>query len=284
MVDTDSIVIDTEPEKLTVGQRLSKAREAKNYTIAEVAVQLRLTKDTIENLEAQHWEALHGRAYARGYFTSYVKFLGMDLDDMLAGFNLDYRATEPNLNNPNLIQPKKKPFPWMMLIFIALAALFVWFAYQQWLQNKDLLQDAELSWNEQASELLFEQAEDAFDESVVQPIDIAASEAAATETQPMSVQQETLVQQELDASEALAAQVEQAVETVVTSVEDPTSATIVFQTKDDCWVEVTDADNHVLLYKTVPAGKVARVKGKAPISVLLGNRSNVTVRVNGEFF
>ena len=85
----DNVVADT---VLTVGQQLKQAREAKKITISEVAAQLRLTKDSIIYLEKNQWDKLHGRAYARGYLSSYVNFLALPKDELLAAFNIEYKT------------------------------------------------------------------------------------------------------------------------------------------------------------------------------------------------
>jgi cytoskeleton protein RodZ len=166
----EAIKIDATPQVPNVGQRLREARESKNYSIAEVAAQLRLTKETVTALEQQQWEKLHGRAYARGYFASYVKFLGLDEEAMLVAFNFDYRANEPHLNQTSYNTNNSKRFPWMAVIFISLALGITWFAYQQWQQNKDAVADTPTtSWDESYSQP-DAAIEDAFEQSVVEPL------------------------------------------------------------------------------------------------------------------
>ena len=116
----------------TVGEQLKSAREAKNYTIAEVAAQLRLTREVIRYLETGNWDELHGRAYARGYFVSYVDFLGLDQDELLVEFNAQYkRSPDPvRAANPHQIYEKRR-YSLLPFIILALVLLLLWFAFEQ---------------------------------------------------------------------------------------------------------------------------------------------------------
>ena len=94
-VNDNEIIIE---KNLTLGKRLCQAREAKKLTIADIASELRLSKQTIELIENERWSELHGRAYARGYFTNYVKYLGLPEDEFLAAFNIEYTIADPTLS------------------------------------------------------------------------------------------------------------------------------------------------------------------------------------------
>ena len=54
-----------------------------------------------------------------------------------------------------------------------------------------------------------------------------------------------------------------------------------FEFSEDCWLEVTDADEDRLAYRLYRAGDVARLRGKAPLQVFLGNAEGVRLTVNG---
>ena len=132
----------------TVGERLRLAREAKKITISEVVAQLRLTKENIVYLESDQWDKLHGRPYARGYFSSYVNFLGLPHAEMLALFNLEYTSKEPSIDGFRRSEGNDQNetgggwFKSLLLIIILVAA--GWYGYQYWLeiQEKTQLSDA----------------------------------------------------------------------------------------------------------------------------------------------
>lgn len=49
---------------------------------------------------------------------------------------------------------------------------------------------------------------------------------------------------------------------------------------EDCWLEVTDALGRRLAYRLYHAGDVARLRGKAPATVFLGNAEGVRLTVD----
>lgn len=71
------------PEALAVsrsnpGETLRKARENRNWSLADVAGQLNLTTQRLSQLEAGQFDQLPGHTFARGYLRAYAKLLGMD--------------------------------------------------------------------------------------------------------------------------------------------------------------------------------------------------------------
>jgi cytoskeleton protein RodZ len=61
----------------------------------------------------------------------------------------------------------------------------------------------------------------------------------------------------------------------------PGTAELRFEFSEDCWLEVTDADDRKLAYRLYRAGDVTRLRGKAPMAVFLGNSEGVRLTVDG---
>jgi cytoskeleton protein RodZ len=283
-------------ENQLVGKRLRLAREAKKFSIAEVAAQLRFTKDTIIHLENQHWDKLHGRAYARGYFSSYIKFLDLPQNEMLSAFNIEYKSSPSDLMQPQFNLTKKKSFPWMPVLFIAIAIVITGFAYLQWQQSKNTEQDdasQDSPWQQsQEKEAEF----NAFDASVVEPVpaDIPLSdepvkyfdnESNTVEPEP-EVELEPNVElnapTESDEGNDVSLSAESAddiSENVLTS-----ESILELSSLQDCWVEVRDANDKVLVYQTVTANNAISVTAQAPLTVILGSASSAIVKFNGSLF
>jgi cytoskeleton protein RodZ len=194
----------------TVGERLRLAREAKKVTISEVVAQLRLTKETIVYLESDQWDKLHGRPYARGYFSSYVNFLGLPHAEMLALFNMEYTSKEPSIDgfrrseNNNQNGTGAGWFKSLLLIIVLVAA--AWYGYQYWLemQEQTQLSDAvtDLSDNEQA-------INDSFSSSIVETLPAIESEQIMlAELEPEGIAEapaveEQIIEQQIDDVEVL---------------------------------------------------------------------------------
>lgn len=275
-----------------LGEQLRQAREHKKYSVAEVAAQLRLTKGIVGYLESQQWDKLNGRTYARGYFASYVKFLGLPHDEMLAVFDLEYSATEPTLNlNQHRHSVDDKPFPWFMLLFVVIVLGASWLAYQQWLTSQVEPQPLAPEQAEQASSV---------EDSVVEPLasnDIPLLEQEAL-PEPMLVEEDfetidSLGLNEDDLSEIRAAEsmtpeaapVEAmpATETTETEPELQTATlTLKLSFSGECWVKVTNADAEVLVSKMMYAQDSLELSSEQPLNVLLGRAAVATVIFNNE--
>lgn len=270
----------------SLGDQLRQAREAKKYTVSEVAAQLRLTKDVVDSLENQDWDKLNGRTYARGYFASYVKFLGLPYEEMLAVFNLEYTATEPSLNLRQHTQGSDdKAFPWFMLALIAIVALVLWLAYQQW-QNSQAMQQAAVA-EQQSSE----NPDDTFADSIVEPMQTlpetgstqSASEAAddqAGMSDTLTISDESL--SEINATEQLAGGDLATVQNEDKVVEQPAdlASTLRLSFNGECWVEVTNDADRVLVSKVMQAKDSLELSSEQPLHVLLGRADAATVIFN----
>lgn len=174
-----------------VGRRLREAREAKKISVSDAAAQLRVTRSAIVHLEEQDWDKLHGRTYARGYFLSYTKFLGLPQDEMLAGFNIEFTETDkrsPSVAPIQQIKPAKSTFPWLPLILLIIVAVLTWFAYQQWQATK-LVQN-----NEPVERALLEPMDEPETQNNVNPVPV-------TESNDISLEEQPLLPNETDTSE-----------------------------------------------------------------------------------
>ena len=129
----DMVVMERTPN---IGKQLRAAREEKGMNIQDVASQLRLLKGVVNDLEQDRWDNMGERIYARGYFASYVKFLELPYDEMMAAFEREYSVTEPRRKITREAVIEKKSFPWgglfsALFLLLALSA-GGWFLYQQW--------------------------------------------------------------------------------------------------------------------------------------------------------
>lgn len=282
-IHEEPVVASSSP---TLGERLRQAREAKKYTVAEVAAQLRLTKDIVDHMENQDWDKLNGRTYARGYFANYVKFLGLPYEEMLAMFNLEYTVTEPALNlRQHSHASDDKAFPWFMLALIAIIALVFWLAYQQW-QNTQAAQQAAMSEQQNA-----QADEDAFADSVVEPLqndeqlndDLAAVPEinAPADSDGQSMSDDSL--SEINATEQAGNQAASAAAEDETPAQ-PAEATPTLQLSfsGECWVEVTNDEAKVLVSKVMQADDSLELSSEQPLHLLLGRAEAAKVIFNNK--
>jgi cytoskeleton protein RodZ len=289
----EPVVTSTTP---TLGERLRQAREAKKYSIAEVAAQLRLTKDIVSYLENQEWDRLNGRTYARGYFASYVKFLGLPYDEMLAVFNLEYTATEPavNLRQQHHVSDENH-FPWFMLALIAIVLLVIWLAYQQWHTAQMAQQNAVLS-SESSEQSVQDHGGDNFAESIVEPLD--SSVLNNQQAEPDSDMPEPSIEMAEPAAMTEPATTDSRVaETTEAETDNITSSEVLPETQQpqendvptlrmtfsgECWVEVTSTNAKVLVSQVMQAEQSLELPVEKPLNILLGRADAATVYYNNE--
>ena len=271
-----------------VGRRLREAREAKKISVSDAAAQLRVTRSAIVHLEEQDWDKLHGRTYARGYFLSYTKFLGLPQDEMLAGFNIEFTETDkrsPSVAPIQQIKPAKSTFPWLPLILLIIVAVLTWFAYQQWQATK-LVQN-----NEPVERALLEPMDEPETQNNVNPVPVTESNDISLEEQPLLPNETDTSEPTLDTADNTA--LDEPFETEITppaevedaepaSVEATTEKNLIIGLNADCWVEVRDANQQVLISRVVRAGNTVELTGTLPLQVSLGQANAASVRFDGD--
>lgn len=67
----------------TVGRRLQKARQAKNWSVDEVAAATKIRPERIVDLEGDDLSRFPSLVYARSFLVKYAKHLGVDIQDDL---------------------------------------------------------------------------------------------------------------------------------------------------------------------------------------------------------
>ena len=73
--------------RVNPGETLRQARESNGWSLAEVALKLNLTVNSLTNLEAGAFDKLPGHTFARGYIRAYAKLLGMDQTALVQQFD-----------------------------------------------------------------------------------------------------------------------------------------------------------------------------------------------------
>lgn len=77
----------TQPMPNNPGESLRQARESRGWSVAEVAGQLNLTPQRLNQLEAGAFDKLPGTTFARGYIRAYAKLLELDQNRLVLDFD-----------------------------------------------------------------------------------------------------------------------------------------------------------------------------------------------------
>jgi cytoskeleton protein RodZ len=313
------------PEALAVsrsnpGETLRKARENRNWSLADVAGQLNLTSQKLGQLEAGQFDQLPGHTFARGYVRAYAKLLGMDQTlivqefDQYTGTNASGssvhglgRIEEPMRLSQNLLR---------LVCFLLLLALagggFLWW------------QDQSASRGGEAAGISLGHVEvDGADGTTeIHPLDEPEDQAVADaegqgESAPVQVSPELAAQPETQAAAPApatpAAPAASASAPVAPTVTAPAPAAPVTPTAPvatapaaapaapaapvvagagegvvtidfsaNCWISLTDASGKVVVSGLKRAGEKLEVSGKAPLELRLGFARGAQVRYNGQ--
>ncbi|MFN2501245.1 MAG: helix-turn-helix domain-containing protein [Pyrinomonadaceae bacterium] len=71
----------------TLGEKLRQAREARGYTLSQVAEQTRISSQYLECIENDNYEPLPGGIFNKGFVKSFAKFVGINEQEALADYS-----------------------------------------------------------------------------------------------------------------------------------------------------------------------------------------------------
>jgi len=66
-----------------LGDVLKNARENRGLTLDEVALETKIQKRYLEDLEKEDFEDMPGKVYERGFLRTYAEALGLDVKEVL---------------------------------------------------------------------------------------------------------------------------------------------------------------------------------------------------------
>lgn len=72
---------------MSLGERFREAREQRGLTLSEVAEQIRIRSVYLAAIEEENWSTIGAPVYTRGFLRTYARFLGLDPEEAVAGFN-----------------------------------------------------------------------------------------------------------------------------------------------------------------------------------------------------
>jgi cytoskeleton protein RodZ len=124
---------------------LRQARESNGWSLAEVALKLNLTVNSLSNLEAGAFDKLPGHTFARGYIRAYAKLLGMDQAVLVQQFDqstgTDSQGSSVHslgrIEEPVRVSHTILRIVSLLLLIAVIGGGFVWWQDQTSLRTKD---------------------------------------------------------------------------------------------------------------------------------------------------
>ena len=242
------------------GQRLAVARRDRKMDIAAVATELHIDADKVRALEENRFDDLGASVYTKGYLRRYANFVGVSTDDVFAEY---YELTRSDGVPPMVIARKKQPREWSLgpwivgvVVLAVLGALAYWWfsgAFSTDSTSADSQQPAIASKTD----------------AVTLPPATATQESYAAQPQGEDIPEFD------DADEFLGE---------IPAEPESQDVSLTLYYRGDCWTEVSDATSARLYYDLGKTGRTVNVSGIAPVTVLLGDSSQVDIEVDGRSF
>lgn len=261
------------------GEALRQAREARGFSLAEVAGTLKLTAKQVGAIENEAFDQLPGIAFARGFVRNYARLLGLDPAPLLERLDLpaqvkDLRlAPESNAEGSVPCEPagyrSQSTMPALLAVaLIVLVGLAAWYFDLGKLIKPGLVEPlAEQSEPQPAaSEPLFPPHTE---ETAVVTAQVDASAPVVEQSAPAAQ------------PEASAPAAQSAPAAAASAAKTGSESGLHFNFERDAWVEVRDASGKAVFSQLGKAGSSQDVLGQPPFSLVVGNVQNVKLEFNG---
>ncbi|WP_293776794.1 RodZ domain-containing protein [uncultured Oxalicibacterium sp.] len=307
--------VASEQQRTSAGTQLTMLRQARGWTIEQVASQLNLAPRQVEALETDHYEALPGLVIVRGFIRAYAKLLRVDPAPMLA-------AVEPQAASANIL-PERAPLsasfsetsvpfgkrrgPSLPIVIGGIAVLcgVLFFAAQRsgWIPSFDrsvsTAQDGSVTKElpvEVTTPVEPTTPQQTFSEDAPPSAAASPSEPAVV-TPPTAASAPAATTSDVAPAASVAAPRPAPAATVtnptntqapaVNAASNPVVAAegqklLGLQAKEDSWVEVKRPDNSIVVSRIFKAGSSESFAISGPVSIVVGNASAVTVSVAGQ--
>jgi cytoskeleton protein RodZ len=252
---------------LTPGIQLRAARERAGWSLERLAAELCLPVERLRSLEADDHSAFGGVVFVRGYLRRAANLLGISPDALVTAFERCCDTTRPADLLPGPLPgraPRRGPPGWLAPLSAGAVAV-VALGITWWLLPFDRNGSVP---REVPAALEFQVPEEPRLAVAMEPAAESVAESVA-ESLPRVIE---------PAPELAAVEYPEAASSMLPV---PGTVELRFEFVEDCWLEVTDADGRRLAYRLHRSGEVARLRGKAPVSVFIGNADGARLTVDG---
>ncbi len=277
----------------SAGTLLRVARENAGLHIAALAVALKVPVKKIEALEADRYDALPDAVFVRALAASVCRTLKIEPQpvlDKLPGSSTPRLMTDASgINTPFRMSSDVASPSWRGLLskplFLGVIALLIGAAVLVFLPH---IQTALSGLNESAVSLLAAKEEAPIPGSAATPVPSNATPDEAPIASPASAPMQLSTSASLRLADATQTSIvfpsaPSAQDAARPTVNGPaTGGLVVFNTRSESWVEVTDARGQVVLRRTLGAGQSAGASGTLPLAVVVGRADATQVSVRGQ--
>ncbi|MBS1188242.1 MAG: hypothetical protein H6R10_34 [Rhodocyclaceae bacterium] len=306
--DLESGLPESAPQLPTVGSQLRAAREAKQMSVGDIAMTLKLGARQVEALENGDWQGLPGKTFIRGFVRNYARLLQVDPAPLMGQLDAVLESPQQRLalpeqkrqvTMPQTGRSRRSDFAMMWagaaLVAAAAAVYFLWPVDFSGLRSHVDSLVALFSKSDQEAEparapsapASASQSEPVFPpgttpQQVMNPQAVVPSEPASAPppANPGAAQSPALQPLErLQQPSAPAAQPTQEPQPAAAADNVPA---LQFSVTEDSWIEVRDRHGKVLFSQLNRAGTEHSVDGRGPFSIVIGNAPGVKLALHGK--
>lgn len=255
-------------EAITPGSALRQGRECAGLSLEAVAEQLNLLPSQLRALEEDRYQVFPGEIFVKGHLGAYARLLKLDVGAVLGGYCGSVTSESPSTllcerdSRWRPVPLTKRVNRWrrysgLMGTFLVLLALWGW---QQHRDRDHLLSLTAATGSELGG--IDSALNSGADSVLLDSVQLLPSKSVSST--PVA-----LAGAKGDATAKAAAE----------AADDSDSLSLRFSA--DCWVEVKDRDNHLLVATLKHADDQLKLEGRGPFKVLLGYAPGVAMAYNG---
>lgn len=272
------------------GAQLKAYREARGWTIEQVASQLNLAPRQIQAIERDDYAALPGMPIARGFIRAYAKLLKVDATPLLANMANQTAATDESaaLGRATLSTPfSEASLPLMSerstrgkyiagVLIVVLLFVVIWA-----MQQAGILSGLSRSLSPEVKEsptAPSDSTSNAPESAPVKSGDMADPETVSSVNAPDSAASEATASTAMPVSPSAALPDANAIKEDGAA---PGKNTLVLKAREDSWIEIKNSSNRTVFAQLVKAGASETFEVKEPLSLVIGNASGVDATLRG---
>lgn len=250
----DESTVDT----LSVGAQLRQARANRQLSVTDVAQHLKLSALQIDYIENDDFSVL-GLVFSRGFVRQYARYVGLDADALVAAManNSQHKTESISVHSEQIPLSQGLSKYWFILVITAISIVIgVPIGIYYWLSSDTVTIDNAAAANYKV-----------------------ASSSIKTLAPPTPLNIEPLVDNAIKPKTSPATPIN-----APTTERDISMGRLLFKFDSDSWVEIRDANKHMILSHLYRAGESAEISGTPPLSLIIGNAAKVSLRYNDQAF
>lgn len=274
------------------GSKLKTAREEKNISLAHVSETLKLSIEKIEDIETSDISLLPPPAFTCGYLRLFSKLVGLNEDEIIGLYNqsVNSKSEDSMLNSTSDLPTQATSNDVGMRVVNYSLVLLAIVLFVVWLQKFDDKQaDSDMKESAVTKEIVNTIEPEPVESGVGDIVLPVQNDIELTDQAKLKQDEDIvvpLVEEEMELVEPEVVTEEDKADKIIALAKEASPVAsvgldeVVITAKDNCWVEVSDANKQLLYFSLLKKDEVAKLKGQEPFSVFLGKATVISITLN----